>query len=155
MANNSKNNAVTPGLKTLANCKPTEFLRQTVAIKKAAEDWVKATDIINIFRTPVNYKTIPEGATPEERISIIQENKKIQQDTGMERLSKLFDMAIEKNADKTLEIMALCCFIEPERVDDYPVKYYLNALMELVKDETVIGFFSSLTDLVQMNTGNV
>ena len=35
-------------LKTLANCKPSEFLKQTNKIRKAAAEWLTATDILEI-----------------------------------------------------------------------------------------------------------
>lgn len=148
MANKSLN-AVEPEVKTLANCKPSEFVKQTVAIKKAAESWMKATDIINIFRSPVNFKTASKDATPEERAEVIKENKKIQEDAGMERLSKLFTTALEENPEKTLELMALCCFVEPENVDEHPIKWYMKAISELLHDEDVLSFFTSVASLAR------
>ena len=139
-------------IKTLANCKPTEFAKQTVLIRKQAKEWMDATDIINIFRSPVNYKTAPANATAEERAEIIKENAKIQQDTGMERLSQVFDAAMEKNPEKTLELLALCCFIEPDKVDDYPISFYFDALASLINNPSVLRFFTSLAALTQMTT---
>lgn len=141
-------------IKTLANCKPTEWARQTVLIRKQAKEWMDATDIINIFRSPVNYKTLPDTATAEERAEIIRENAKIQQDAGMERLAKVFDAAFEKNPEKTLELLALCCFIEPEKVDDYPMEFYFDALASLINNPSVLRFFTSLVALTQTSTLN-
>lgn len=35
-------------MKNLANCTPSEFLKQTNKIKKSVEKWLKATDIMEI-----------------------------------------------------------------------------------------------------------
>ena len=35
-------------MKNLANCTPTEFLKQTSKIKRSAEKWLKVTDIMAI-----------------------------------------------------------------------------------------------------------
>lgn len=139
-------------MKNLANCKPSEFVTQTVRIKKVAQDWMNATDIMNILRIRPNYKQLPENPTDEQKAEIIRENLKIQQDQGMANLSRIFDMAFEKNPEKTLEVLALCCFVEPKNVDDHPMSWYMKSVMELVKDETVLNFFSSLAQLAQMNT---
>ena len=139
--------------KNLANCKPTEFVKQTVRIKKAAEGWLKATKIVEILRRPPEggYKTLPAQATAEERAEIIRENAKIKQDLGMKNLSDIFDAAFVDNPEKTLEILALCCFIEPEHVDDYPVKFYLHAFYDMVNDPDIRDFFTSFTPLGQQN----
>ncbi len=143
-----------PNFKNLASCKPTEFVRQTARIKKAAESWMKATKIIEILRRRPEggYKELPENATAEERAEVLRENAKIKQDLGMKNLSDIFDAAFAENPEKTLEILALCCFVEPEHVDDYPVSAYLKSFNDLLHDETVIGFFTSLTSLAQPNT---
>lgn len=131
-------------IKTLANCKPSEFIRQTYRIKKSAEKWMKATKIIEILRQKPAFKILPVGATAEERVAVIEENKKIEQNQGMRNFSQIVDMAFGENPEKTLEILALCCFVEPENVDDHPMSYYFEAMNELIHDEGVIGFFTSL-----------
>ena len=129
-------------MKTLANCKPTEFLKQTARIKHSAEKWMKATDIMNIRSTkPV----IPEGATKEEKEALIKKQAK-------ENLSRALDAIMEKNPDETLELLALCCFVEPEDIDNHPIREYLAAVNELIADEAVVGFFVSFTQLEQIIT---
>ena len=62
-------------LKTLVNCKPSEFLKQTNRIKKSAEKWLTDTDILNIRKRLPALEIIPETATPEERKAIFNRNK--------------------------------------------------------------------------------
>ena len=139
-------------VKTLASCTPSEFAKQTVLIRKQAKEWMEATDIVNVFRSTVHYKTAPDNATAEERAEIIRENAKIQQDEGMKRASKVFDAAMEKNPEKTLELLALCCFVEPDKVDDYPMSFYMDAFTSLINNPSVLRFFTSLATLNQMTT---
>jgi hypothetical protein len=139
-------------MKNLANCTPTEFLAQSVKIKKTAQDWMNATDIINILRTEPVYIKLPENATAEEKMEVIKQNAKIQQDQGMKNLSKIFDLACEHNPQKTLEILAYCCFVSPEHIDDHPMSWYLKSIAELLNDKDILDFFLSLAQLAQMNT---
>ena len=81
----------------------------------------------------------------EERQDAIQKQIK-------ENLSKMFDAMLESHAKETLELLALLCFVEPENVDDHPMSEYIEALNELLNDKAVLGFFTSLVRLGQMNT---
>ena len=110
---------------------------------------MKATRIVEILRQKPIFKTLPADATAEERKAVIEENSKIKQDQGMNNLSQIIDLALGENPEKTLEILALCCFVEPENVDDHPMSYYLEAMNELIHDEGVIGFFTSLASTAQ------
>lgn len=139
-------------MKNLANCTPSEFIAQTVKIKKVAQDWMDATDILGILRTRPNYKTLPDNATDEQKAATIRENARILQDQGMQNLSKIFDMALEKNPEKTLEMLALCCFVEPRDVDSHPMNWYLESITELMHEKAILDFFSSLAQLAQKNT---
>lgn len=129
-------------MKNLANCKPSEFLVQTNRIRKSAENWLTVTDILNIRR---NQPQLSEGMSKEERQDAIQKQIK-------ENLSKMFDAMLESHAKETLELLALLCFVEPENVDDHPMSEYIEALNELLNDKAVLGFFTSLVRLGQMNT---
>jgi division protein CdvB (Snf7/Vps24/ESCRT-III family) len=62
-------------MKNLANCTPTEFVAQTVKIKKIAQDWIDATKIMDILRTSPEYITLanPETATDEEFAEAVAE----------------------------------------------------------------------------------
>lgn len=132
-------------MKTLANCKPTEFLVQTNRIRKHAEKWLKLTGIMNIR------KDVPppvEGQSQEERRKVLEEQMK-------KNTSRMLDAALEEHPQETIELLGLMCFVEPENVDDHPISYYLKAFSEVASDEDVVGFFTSLIKLGQTNTLNV
>ena len=139
-------------MKNLANCKPSEFVAQTVRIKKAAQDWIDATGIIEILRTRPNFKQLPDNPTDEQKAEVIRENAQILQDQGMKNLSSIFDAALERNPERTLEILALCCFVDPSKVDDHPMSWYIESINELMREKAVIDFFLSLAQLAQKNT---
>lgn len=128
-------------MKNLANCKPSEFLRQTVKIKKSVEKWLKLTDIMNIRK---NVPTLPKD------MSIVEKNKRLAE-IGRENVSKMFDAIAEKHPDETMELLALCCFVEPENVDDHEIAEYLDSFAELIANESVRNFFTSLVNLGLIN----
>ena len=125
--------------KTLATCKPSEFLRQTNRVRKSVEKWLTATDILNLRKqAPV----IAADASKEERDMAIAEQMR-------KNLSRILDAILDEHPDETLELLALLCFIEPEDADDYEVAEYLNAFTLLVSNKTVLDFFTSLAQLGQ------
>lgn len=128
-------------MKNLATCKPSEFLRQTVKIKKAVEKWLKITDILNIRK---DMPDLPEDMPAEEK-------RKIRFEQAQKNVGKMFDAVMEDHPDETLELLALCCFVEPEDVDNYEVSEYLAAFTELLNNEAVLSFFTSLVQLGQTN----
>lgn len=141
-------------LKTLANCKPSEFLRQTNRIKKSAEKWLTDTDILNIRKRMAALEMVPKDATDEERRSIFERNKKLTEEQAKKNISAMLDAILEDHPDETLELLGLCCFVEPEHVDDYKVSDYLSAFNSIINDKAVVDFFISLASLAQMNTSD-
>lgn len=131
-------------MKNLANCKPSEFLKQTNKIKKSVEKWLTATEIMEIRkRLPV----YPDGVDEEKKKAIIQKQ-------ANENLSAMFDAIFDSHPDETLELLALLCFVEPENVDDYPIKDYLSSIAEMLEDAEVVSFFTSFMQLVRKLTSN-
>lgn len=126
-------------MKNLANCKPSEFLVQTNKIRKATEKWLKLTDIPNIRK---NIPPLKEGQTAEERKKELEAQSK-------KNMNAILDSIMEKHPEESVEMLALLCFIEPEKADDYPMSYYLEALSEILNDKAVLGFFTSLMQLGQ------
>ena len=124
-------------MKNLANCKPSEFLRQTNKIRKSVSKWLTDTDIMNIRKRKTN---IPDDATEEERARAIEEQVK-------ENASDMLDAIMDEHPDETLELLALLCFVEPEHVDDYAVTDYLESFNEIINNKTVLSFFTSLMRL--------
>ncbi len=142
-------------MKNLANCKPSEFLAQTFRIKKSLQDWLDVTQLMKIRKTKPEKLIKLEGLDEDERKKAIEVNKKLTREQMNKNLNEILNKMLNENAEKTLEIMALCCFIEPEDVDNYPMSDYLEALGELMSDKGVLSFFSSLIQLGQTDIGIV
>ena len=131
-------------MKTLANCKPSEFLRQTNKIRKVVANWLDVTDILNIRkRKPV----VTTEMTDEERKLAYAEQAK-------ENLNAILDACLEQYPEETLKVLGYLCFVEPEDVDNHPISEYIKAFTEIMNDEAVAGFFFSLTKLAQTDTSS-
>lgn len=142
-------------LKTLVTCKPTEFLKQTNRIKRAVEKWLTNTDIINIRKRLPALVPMPIGASEEERKAIFEQNKALAEEQAKKNVSAMLDAILEDHPEETLELLGLCCFIEPDHIDDYTVSDYLNAFNSIISDRAVIDFFISLASLGQKSISNV
>lgn len=136
-------------MKNLANCKPSEFLKQTNRIKKSLERWMTDIDLKKIRSQLPEVTDIPKDADDITRKRIMEENKQKMKDQAYKNLSKIIDSALGEYPDETLEVLALLCFVEPENVDDHPMSEYITALTELITDEAVINFFISFSRLGQ------
>lgn len=141
-------------MKNLANCKPSEFLAQTFRIKKSVKEWIDVTEILKIRQNKP--ELIPlDGLDDKEKAEAIEANNKATSEQMKENISAVLDKMLDENAEKTLEVLALCCFVEPEHVDDYPMSEYLKNITELFNDESVMSFFTSLAQLGMKSTANV
>lgn len=141
-------------MKNLANCKPSEFLRQTNRIKKSLEKWMTDIEFKKIRSQLPEMTDIPKDADDITRKRIMKENKQKMKDQAYKNLSKIIDSALGEYPDETLEVLALLCFVEPENVDDHPMSEYITALTELITDEAVINFFISFSRLEQIGILN-
>lgn len=130
-------------MKNLANCKPSEFLAQTVKIRRAVEKWLTVNDIIAIR------KRMPEGY---ELLKSYEAKEKARDEQAKKNLLEMFDNAFEAHPDETLELLALLCFVEPAEVDSYPISDYLESISDMLKNDSVIAFFTSLAKLGQRPT---
>ena len=126
-------------IKTLANCKPSEFMKQTNRIKRQVEQWLTDTDIMNIRK---KLPTIPEGATEDERKTLLKEQ-------SIKNLSEILDSALEEHTDETLAILALCCFVPVEKADTKSIDFYMTAISDMMESEAVARFFTLLVRLGQ------
>ena len=70
----------------------------------------------------------------------------------MDNLNAILEAALEKYPDETAEVIGLCCFIEPEDLDDYKVSDLLGSAAEMMSCPEVVDFFTSLARLGMMNT---
>lgn len=124
-------------MKNLANCKPSEFLKQTNKIRKSVSKWLTDTDVVNIrARMP----KLDDNASEEQTQEAMRKQAR-------ENLSDIFDAILDKHPEETLEILALLCFVEPKDVDNHEVTEYLDSLSELIGNRSVLDFFTSLTRL--------
>ena len=134
-------------MKNLATCKPSEFVAQTAKIKEAVANWMDAIDLMKIRATQPQYEVLPIDSTPEQRAEIIKKNAEIQKKQTMENLSKILDKMLIEHPKETLDVLALCCFVEPEHVDDYTIDEYMNCIMEMMQNKSVMNFFSLLAQV--------
>lgn len=142
-------------MKTLATCTPIEFLKQTNKIRKSVQVWLEDTKILEIRNSVPALTPIRKDMEESERLKIFNENKAKIEKASRDNLYKILDEVLEKHPEETLEVLALCCFIEPENANEISVRDYLNALAELLGDSAVMGFFTSLAQWGQMNTSTV
>lgn len=118
-------------MKTLANCTPTEFLKQCVKLRAPFADWLEKTGIPEIrARRPKGFDDLPD----EEKAEAIREQ-------GNENMADIIAAALEKDFDGTINVMALCCFTDPKDIDAHPMTEYLDAILEMFNSDAVRGFF--------------
>ena len=134
-------------MKNLATCKPSEFVAQTARIKTAVANWIDAIDLMKIRATQPKYETLPIDATPEQRAEIIKKNAEKQRKQTMQNLNKILDKMLVEHPKETLDVLALCCFVEPEHVDDYAIDEYFQCIMDMMQNKSVINFFSLLAQM--------
>ena len=126
-------------MKNLANCTPREFIRQTSKIRHAVEKWLTLTDILNIRK---KLPPLPANITQEERRAKLQEQSRA-------NLRLMLDAIMDVHPDETVDLLALCCFVEPAQVDEHPMSEYLGALADMLNNADVLRFFTSLVSLGQ------
>lgn len=138
-------------MKNLANCKPTEFMKQTAKIARQVEKWLKVTDLQAIRSELPELKQITKDMDKEERNATFLENKATSEAFAREKTKKMIDAIFVKHPEETLAILALICFVDPKDVDNYTMEEYFEGLTELINSRAVIGFFTSLVQLGQTN----
>ena len=60
----------------------------------------------------------------------------------------ILDAMLEEHPEETVEVIRLCCFVEPTDKSKH-ITYYLSAFSQMMKDGDVVDFFTSLVSLVQ------
>lgn len=134
-------------LKTLATCNPIEFLAQTNRIKDSLERWLTVTDIANIRKRAAALEAVPVDGTVEEKAAVFERNKKASTEQALKNVSAMWDAIAKDHPKETLELMALCCFIEPSELVNYQMRDVMDSFSSLFEDEVVIRFFHSLASL--------
>lgn len=140
-------------MKNLANCKPSEFLAQTFKIKNSVQEWLDVTKIAEIRKNKPQGLIDLTGLSGAERENAIKANKVKAQAQLKKNFGDILDKMLNENAEKTLEVLALCCFVDPADVDNYPMSDYLEAVGDLISDKGVLNFFTSLVQLGQTDIG--
>ena len=138
-------------MKNLANCKPSEFLKQTNRIRKAAEKWLTGTGILDIRKRLPEIQALDETMDEAEKARVIAENRRREEAQMQSNFSAILDAILEEHPDETMELLALMCFIEPKDADDHPIDEYLMAIAEMLSNQAVISFFISLARLEKLN----
>lgn len=138
-------------MKNLANCKPSEFLRQTSRIRKAVANWLTVTEIMEIRKRLPKLVRVTDDM---DEAQVAAENRRRTQEQIRKNAMDILAAVLDDHPDETLEILALLCFVEPEQVDDHSVEEYLEAFTELISNQTVINFFGSLARLERLDTSN-
>lgn len=124
-------------MKNLANCGPTEFFVQTNKIRKSVAKWLTETDIHNIRKRLPKYD---DGMDAEKRQEVRMEQMR-------KNLDAILDAVLEEHPAETAEIMALACFIDPKDAENHPMSEYLLSVGQMLSDEGVLSFFTSLVSL--------
>ena len=131
-------------MKNLATCKPTEFVAQTAKIKDAVANWLEVIELMKIRATQPVYMMIPQDATPEEKGEILLKNEEIRKAQIVKNLQKILDNMLVKYPTETLNVLALCCFVEPEEVDNHTMDEYLECITDMLQNKSIMNFFSFL-----------
>jgi hypothetical protein len=138
-------------MKNLATCKPSEFLKQTLRIKRLVEKWLTSEDIAEIRKRLPKKEAILNTMTKEEQGEVLLRNQKATKEQAMKNFMDILDIMLDKKFDETLAVIALSCFVEPENVDDYTIDDYLGSLSDMLENRNVIRFFASVAHLGQTN----
>lgn len=143
-------------MKTLVNCTPTEFFSQTNKIRKSAEKWLKDTNILEIRkRAPQLDFKASKDMSKEELTAQMEQRKLAWAEQARKNLFAILEAVLEEYPQETIELMALVCFVEPKDADKHSMSEYLQCVNEIIADDAVMGFFTSLASLGQTNTGTV
>ena len=123
--------------KNLVNCSPREFFKQTNKIRKAAADWLSITKVLEIRK---NLPKIDDGATDKERRDAITRQIK-------RNAREILDSILESHPDETAELLGLCCFIDPDDLDNHSMGEIIGSVGEMLGSREVMDFFISLARL--------
>ena len=138
-------------MKNLANCTPVEFLRQTNKIRHSVEGWLKETGILEVRKNKPSLIQITDTMSDEEKQKAEKDNRQRLEAQVKKNISEMLDRALDVNAEKTVEVIAMMCFVEPQDANNVKPTVYLKNLGEILEDKDVMDFFTSLMRLDQRN----
>lgn len=129
-------------MKTLANCTPVEFLRQTNKIRHAAANLLGAAGIAEIRK---RMPAFTGSETEDEKKAALKKQ-------GAKNFSDILDALLDVNADGTAALLGMMCFQEPEDIVNATGMEYLEAGIDLLKSKPVMDFLLMLVGLGQKDT---
>lgn len=119
-------------MKHFANCTPDEFISQVVKFRGPFVDWVNAIGIPEIrARRPEGYDDMDQ----KEKIEAISK-------LATENMGEIITIALEKNPEATKNLMCLATFTDPEDFNNHTMVEYLTAIMQMLGNAEVKGFFT-------------
>lgn len=117
-------------MKTLANCSPVEFLRQTNKIRHAAAEFMKETGVLELRK---RHPELTGKETDEEKKAALDKQAR-------QNLSDMADLLMDTNAEKTAELLGMLCFMEPEDLENAKGIDFLTPAIEILSSKPVIDF---------------
>ena len=119
-------------MKHLANCTRREFLKQAMLIRAPFKAWLERTGIPAIrARRPEGFDDMTDDEKKEALILQSRDN-----------LPEIISAALEKDFDRSIDILCLATFTPPEEFDDHTLDEYIIAVMEMMNDPGVRHFFT-------------
>ncbi len=126
-------------MKTLANCAPVEFLRQTNKIRHSAGELLAKSGVLEIRKRQPEFTG--QETEEEKKEKITAQAKK--------NLDKMLDVLLDSDPEGTVQLMGMLCFMEPEEALAANGLELFGAAMELLNSKAVMGFLSSLMRLAR------
>ena len=119
-------------MKTLANCTPAE-VGSLLKDRKVGEIRKR--------------KPALTGEETEEQ------KKALYRKQAEDNISAMLDLLLENYAERTAEVLGMMCFIEPEDINNHRALDFLSPAVEVLNDQSVVDFLSSLMKSEILNTG--
>lgn len=129
-------------MKTLANCTPVEFLRQTNKIRHAVADLFGAAGIAEIR------KRMPALTGNESD----DEKKQLKAEQSKKNMDAILDALLDVNAEATAALLAMMCFRSPKEAKSDTGMQYIRAGLEMISSVEVRNFLLMLVQLGLKNT---
>lgn len=132
-------------MKTLANCNPREFLRQTAKIRTAVKDWLDLTKILEIRKHTPNV----------DPASVSKEEYKAEWDKQAKKnLQDMLAVILDEYPDESADLLCLLCFVDPANAENVKMTEIMASVTEILNSPEVLDFFRSLMSLEQTDILN-
>jgi hypothetical protein len=76
-----------------------------------------------------------------------EKRAEVRNEQMQKNLNAILDAVLEEHPKETVEVMALACFIDPEDAENHPMSEYLMSVGQMLSNEGVLSFFTSLVSL--------